>query len=79
VIYCADLRGVFTHLRKMGVEKFGDEGFSKSFWQVFWCFWVNPAKSIFKNLPFFTFFPVFSLFFAFFPKNDHDLTLFDQK
>jgi len=27
----------------------------------------------------FAFFPVFSLFFAFFHKNDHDLTLFDQK
>ncbi len=73
------MSGFFTHLRKRGTGKSDGQGFCKSFWQVLRCFWVDSAKSAFKNLPFFTFFSVFSLFFAFFPKNDHDLTLFDQK
>ncbi|MCK4887512.1 MAG: hypothetical protein KAS96_09005 [Planctomycetes bacterium] len=77
--FAADLLESFTHLRKMAVENLMGQAFGSSFWQVFGCFWVNPAKTIFKNLSFFTFFSVFSLFFAFFPKNDHDLTLFDQK
>jgi len=75
----ADLRGFFTYLRKMDVEKFSGEGLSKSFWQFFWCFGVDLAETVFKNLPFFTFFPIFSAFLPFFPKNDHDLTLFEQK
>ena len=64
-----------TFLGKIRVEL----GFSGDFVSIIACFLTDLAKSVFKNLPFFTFFSIFSAFLPFFPKNDHDLMLFGQK